>query len=184
MGDAVYKFIIISFLALGLAFYELSGGADFEPEQRIVVATAEAAPTPAAVIAPASADVTRSNAASLIALNPQVTTVSLETAQPTVAEPTVIQVAAPAPAPAVAETPEPEVVEVAAEPTPPADIRAVAGSRVNMRQGPGTNFSVLDTLDGGTQTEVLETNGDGWARIQVVSTGQIGWMAERLLTDG
>ena len=61
------------------------------------------------------------------------------------------------------------------------DIRAVAGSRVNMRQGPGTNFPVLDTLDGGTQAEVLEVNANGWAQIEVLNTGQIGWMSTRLL---
>jgi len=31
---------------------------------------------------------------------------------------------------------------------------------------------------------VLEVNANGWARIQVLTTGQTGWMAERLLTDG
>ena len=64
------------------------------------------------------------------------------------------------------------------------DIRAVAGSRVNMRQGPGTNFPVLDTLDGGTQAEVLEINANGWAQIEVLNTGQIGWMSTRLLIGG
>lgn len=175
----MYKFIIVSFLALGLAFYELSGGADFVPEQREIVAEAETTPqTP--IIQTVNVDVTRSNAASLIALNPQVTTVSLETTQVPVAtpEPAVVEIAEPVVV--VEEEPIAEVVEVAAAPL---DIRAVAGSRVNMRQGPGTNFSVLDTLDGGTQTEVLEVNDDGWARIQVVDTGQVGWMAERLLTD-
>ena len=176
----MYKFIIVSFLALGVAFYELSGGADFVPQERIVVAEAEIAPQ-LPVIETANVDVTRSNAQSLIALNPQVTTVSLDTT-PTAsvtAEPAVVEVAAPAVV--VEEEPVAEVVEVVAAPL---DIRAVAGSRVNMRQGPGTNFGVLDTLDGGTQTEVLEVNENGWARVQVVNTGQIGWMAERLLTDG
>jgi len=83
--------------------------------------------------------------------------------------------------PRAEETPAEPVVVAAATPL---DIRAVAGSRVNMRQGPGTNFSVLDTLDGGTEAEVLEVNANGWARIQVLTTGQTGWMAERLLTDG
>jgi len=168
------KFIIVSFLALGLAFYELSGGADFVPEERIVVAEAEIIEDTPVIQIP-DVQVTRSNAASLTALNPTITTVSLDTTP--VAEPEVIEIVAPI----VVEDPVVEVVEVAAQPL---DIRAVAGSRVNMRQGPGTNFDVLDTLDGGTQAEVLEVNSDGWARIQVLNTGQVGWMAERLLSDG
>jgi uncharacterized protein YgiM (DUF1202 family) len=163
------KFIIVSFLALGLAFYQFSGGADFVPQERVVAVNAPIT-TAVRVGQTTDASVSRSNAASLIALNPAVTTVSLETTAP-VAEPTVAVVAI------VEETPT-ETVAVAL------DIRAVAGTRVNMRQGPGTSFDVLDTLDGGTQTEVLEVNADGWARIEVLNTGQTGWMSERLLTDG
>lgn len=176
----MYKFIIVSFLALGVAFYEMSGGADFVPEQRDIIAEADVAPV-APIVETANVDVTRSNAASLIALNPQVTTVSLETTQAAVATPQPASVEVAAPAVVVEEEPVAEIVEVAAQPL---DIRAVAGSRVNMRQGPGTNFSVLDTLDGGTRAEVLEVNDSGWARIQILATGQVGWMAERLLTDG
>ena len=172
------KFIIVSFLALGVGFYELSGGADFVPEQPDVVAAADTTrETP--IVITSDVEVTRSNAASLIALNPEITPVSLETttAPTTDPEPVVVEVAAPAPA----AIQEPQIDDVVAQPL---DLRSVAGTRVNMRQGPGTNFDVLDTLDGGTQTEVLEVNASGWARIQVVTTGQIGWMAERLLTDG
>lgn len=41
----MWKFIIVTFGVLGLAFYELSGGADFTPEQRPQEAQATAAPT-------------------------------------------------------------------------------------------------------------------------------------------
>lgn len=168
------KFIIVSFLALGLAFYEFSGGADFVPEQRIVVAEAEVTnPTP--FVQTTNVQVTRSNSASLTALNPAVTTVSLEAAP--IAEPAVVEVAAPI----IVEDPVQEVFEIV---NVALDIRAVGGSRVNMRQGPGTTFDVLDTLNAGTEAEVLEVNADGWARVQILNTGQVGWMAERLLTDG
>ena len=172
------KFIIVSFLALGLAFYELSGGTDFVPQERIVTAKAPIAAQSAADQM-TNVAVSRSNAASLIALNPTVTTVSLETTTP-IAEPAVA--ASPTIAATTTEVPitEAAVTQIASA----ADIRAVAGSRVNMRQGPGTSFGVIDTLDGGTRTEVLEVNADGWARIEVVNTGQVGWMAARLLTDG
>ncbi len=64
------------------------------------------------------------------------------------------------------------------------DIRQVAGSRVNMRSGPGTSYGVVNTLNGGTDVEVFEVNANGWARLRNIATGQEGWMAERLLTDG
>jgi hypothetical protein len=170
------KFIIVSFLALGVVFYEMSGGGDFVPEGRIVTAKAQIVDE-RSIIETSDVSVSRSNAASLMALNPAVTPVSLDTTLVTDQQPVAIQVATPASEVQVTET----VVEVVAAEL---DIRAVAGSRVNMREGPGTNFSVLDTLDGGTQAEVLEVNADGWARIEVLNTGQIGWMSARLLTDG
>lgn len=74
--------------------------------------------------------------------------------------------------------PQTAVVEEA-----PLDMRAVSGKRVNMRSGPGTDYGVLDTLVRGTQTEVIEVNADGWARIRVMDSDQIGWMAERLLSE-
>ena len=72
-------------------------------------------------------------------------------------------------------------LEVAAA-EPNVDMRFVAGTRVNMRSGPGTTYAVLDTLDGGTAAEVLEVDATGWARIRLPDSDRIGWMAERLLT--
>ncbi|MEL6610444.1 MAG: SH3 domain-containing protein, partial [Pseudomonadota bacterium] len=69
--------------------------------------------------------------------------------------------------------------EIAA--APPADIRAVTGTRVNMRNGPGTNFEVLTQLVQGDQAEVLQSPGNGWVKIRVSATGVEGWMAERLM---
>jgi len=162
------KLIVGTFLILGFAFYELSGGADFEPEsQRAQVAEAQV------VEEVATPEVTRSNSATLISVAAE--------APAQADEAQIIQ--------AVVEVVEPEVVEeepvavVVEEAPAPLDLRLVAGSRVNMRAGPGTNYSVLDTLNGGTQTEVLEVNASGWARIRITDTGQIGWMAERLLSD-
>ena len=52
----------------------------------------------------------------------------------------------------------------------PVDLRAVSGSRVNMRTGPGTSYGVLDKLARGTQAEVIEVTAEGWARIRVVES--------------
>ena len=63
----------------------------------------------------------------------------------------------------------------------PVGLRAVSGSRVNMRTVPGTNYGVLDKLVRGTQAEVIEVTAEGWARIRVVETGQVAWMSTSLL---
>lgn len=175
------KFIVLSFVLLGLGFYELSGGAEFEPQVRgpAVIAATELAPA-------TQPEVTRAaNASSLIQIP-----------APAAEETATVQQAsfnAPLPAGQVLITPAPEavvevasaaaadeigIVEVAA-----VDLRAVAGEWVNMRSGPSTNYDVLETLPRGTAAEVMEVDATGWARIRVTDTGQIGWMAERLLTD-
>jgi len=167
------KFIVGTFLMLGFVFYELSGGSDFVPEgqteETVEVAVAETPVTEPVV------EVTRASTASLVSVS----------AEPNnVPEAEIIQ----AVAEVVEETPVEEVIEdvvteVVVEAPAPLDLRLVAGSRVNMRAGPGTTFDVLDTLNGGTQTEVIEVNATGWARVRVTDTGQIGWMAERLLSE-
>lgn len=63
------------------------------------------------------------------------------------------------------------------------DIRAVDGDRVNMRNGPGTSFSVLASLPRDTRVEVLTDPGDGWVRLRPINGGPVGWMASYLLTN-
>lgn len=176
------RFMIVCFLFLGWAFYELSGGADFEPELR-----AETVPAPEPVVEVALAD----------PVTPQVVE---ETAPETIQERLATALVTPAVTEAVTEqavalaedTASADIVEAVAEIAPevvaeiieepvPVDLRQVAGSRVNMRAGPSTDFSVLITLDGGTTTEVIDRNNDGWVLVRVQDTGQEGWMAERLL---
>ncbi|MCO4847970.1 MAG: SH3 domain-containing protein [Yoonia sp.] len=151
------KFIIGTFLLLGFGFYELSGGADFEPDVRPIAPTVIA--TTSLAIVPFDA--------------PVVTRAALETAPLVAIEDAEVITALLEVAPSAAESPVAVV-----------DVRQIAGKRVNMRSGPGTNYGVLDTLTRGMQTEVLEVNANGWARVLITTTGQIGWMAERLLTNG
>ncbi len=149
---------------MGMAFYELSDGADFEPETR----DAKIASIDTTQLEPVPFDqpvVTRAAAIELPALTANdIENISADIVQASLSTPA-------APTEAIPETPA-------------LDMRAVAGKRVNMRSGPGTNYSVLDTLPRGTEAEVLTVNADGWAEIRITRTGQIGWMAERLLTDG
>ena len=171
---AMGKFIFVTFAVLGWTFYEMSGGADFEPEQR---AETVAEPVEEVVIAEAPVDavdqeaeeitVTRASATDLVVV-PGATEAEPD---PLVAA----AVSAATTAPEVVAEPEPQIIT---------DLREVAGEWVNMRSGPSTNYAVLDTLPLGTQAEVIELSQNGWARIRIIETDQIGWMAERLLTRG
>ena len=63
-----------------------------------------------------------------------------------------------------------------------ADLRRVTGKAVNMRQGPGTSYEKVGQVLRGARIEVLEASGDGWLRVQVMATGQEGWIADWLVT--
>ncbi|MFQ1701217.1 SH3 domain-containing protein [Loktanella agnita] len=176
------KYMYVSCLFLFWAFYEMSGGADFQPPARpemvaevepevpaapLIVITETAAPQEEILTASSAdeADATLINAAiSAGAENsaevPETLTAgTIATAEPTLTEP---------------------VAEVAADPI---DMRLVAADWVNMRDGPSTTYAVLDTLPNGTAAEVIEVNRRGWARVRLAETGRVGWMAERLLAE-
>ncbi len=162
-------FIIGTCFLLFWAFYEMSGGANFEPtsqdlaelpsevEETSIQAT-RAAPLQSATLR--REDITDVVPASFIT-DPII--------EPAVQEAAVI-------------------VEAAAEPNlddfDQSSLRYVSGDRVNMREGPSTDYYVLDTIARGTKAEVIELSDNGWAQIRLVDTGQVGWMAERLLADG
>ena len=68
-------------------------------------------------------------------------------------------------------------------PLPPAaDLRRVTASRVNMRDGPGTLYPVVNKLNRDAAVEVLDDSGTGWLRLRVVDGEQIGWIAASLIS--
>lgn len=161
---AVTRFILVTFFFLAVAFYEMSGGAAFVPEQRI--AAADPVET-----------VTRADTVELASL----TVVE----EPVVAESLTVPLIA---APAVAEVPPQDeavvdaiVAEVAQAPAVVPDLRQVTAERVNMREGPGTDYAVMDRLVQGTEAEVLETDAAGWARVRVLDSGLSGWVSAEFL---
>lgn len=191
----------MSFVFMGFAFYELSGGDDFVPRKAeamdaakaIAAAEAEqkAGDADLAHVRPESATVpqaavTRDIAPPVAASArggdtspPEVTSgadtspvmlASLQSGLDMVPGP-VIRLATPRNA-TPAALPEPE----------PADIREVAGSRVNVRLGPGTGYGIVTRLPRGTSVEVIENDGAGWVKLRTVEDELIGWMAEYLLT--
>ncbi|MDA5557649.1 SH3 domain-containing protein [Shimia sp. MMG029] len=81
---------------------------------------------------------------------------------------------------AIEDTAIPASAEV--QPTVARDLREVRATRVNMRAGPGTSFGVVTVLDRGRPVEVLDQNNGGWLKLRDTETGQIGWMAARMVT--
>ncbi|GAA6210239.1 hypothetical protein NBRC116601_35320 [Cognatishimia sp. WU-CL00825] len=194
------RFISLSFLFLGWAFYELSGGGDFEPgkkrvseDQIVAQAAAPAAPAAplenlqtVAFVAPAALEATASTTSN----DAPVTLASVPTTKRLVGTPqptAVAEIAKLGPEkPEAADLPNLEVQPQSivaraslnfAEP----DFRRVKGSRVNMRNGPGTQYSVIAKLLRNSEVEVLQEPGNGWVKLQSLETGRIGWMSAKLL---
>ncbi len=213
------RFIIATFALLGWAFYEMSGGADFEPRSARL-AEQQAEPSPQAQTA--ATEDTEQAARATLPLDSNVTRVSLNlttvedvltggTTQPArivsalpdsgarTETPPADSVATPTILPSLAQSADETAVlrvstgfdalreaPATAAPAlaPPADIRRISGSRVNVRGGPGTGFEVVSGLVQGDAVEVLEDDGIGWVRMRPVDGGPEGWIATFLLEDG
>lgn len=197
------SFVLLSFVFLGFAFFALSGGASFDPDtvrdERVAARVAEReARIEAKNLSPVPP-------ASQRASNETVSRVSLNLASLDEA----LETETPAPVQAQPETPT--ITDAPVEATArltidreivlpsivfpgsrtaaasgvalgPADIRFVSGTNVNVRGGPGTDFSVVNQLDEGEQVEILDDPGNGWVQLRPVNGGPVGWMADFLLS--
>jgi len=63
------------------------------------------------------------------------------------------------------------------------DIRYVIANAANMRGGPSVDYEQVGRLAEGTEVAILQAPGDGWLELQVVATGETGWMADWLISD-
>lgn len=164
------KLIIFSCFVLFWVFYEMSGGSEFAPRERVVVSQA-----------PFGQAASRTNTVDQPTNATQVVTASYQPVETEMLVPVAATMTVQEPAPAtVIEMP---VVTPDLEPEIVIELRFVAGNRVNLRQGPGTNHQVLDTLARGTEAELIAVNDDGWAQIRLIESGKTGWMAARLLSE-
>lgn len=188
------RFILVTFAFLGWAFYELSGGSDFQPASarltdlkadplKPVVQADASQPersvrqAPAAKVTPvalrlASVDevLEPRRTPQAPAATPQARIEPAVLAEPEIILPSLIANTAPA---------TPQVVSSSRR----ADIRYVSGGRVNVRGGPGKGFDVVGRLTRGTEVEILEDAGNGWVRLQTLDGAAQGWMADFLLTS-
>ncbi len=212
------RLIIGTFSVLGLAFYVMSDGPDFEPRgvrtaepERVAKATKPApeplvevksdqlvtrsairlvkpsAPAPEPVPEKISEEDTKALLAQVAAgLNsdlslfddkePTFTLVDNEEATFTLAS-----LEQGATMQQVTVTEEPELTQEDVVEEPPKDIREVSGTRVNMRDGPGTIYPVITKVSIGKRVEVLDDPGTGWLRLRVLPEQQIGWISASLI---
>lgn len=210
------RFVLVSFAFLFWAFYELSGGADFQPRgvrpqppaPRITapapnlsapIKTAKLATTPAiaprrvpaAAPDPSSAQqkpgtstparesiaqISQSGMLSRLRVSGPNEVVSFASQDGGIASLGDIAANSANVAPQQAK---PLPVPVAPAP----DLREVIGTRVNMRDGPGTIYPVVARLQIGQKIEVLDTSGTGWLRIRTQATGTVGWVAASLTRE-
>lgn len=197
------RVIVITFAMLGWSFYVMSGGPDFEPrgmrtEQPVrLAAIPEPEPAPAptsraeelvtnvaarAVPARANPEPTSEEAAAVltqVAAEPlsqfstfdengtSFTLASLEDGVAGLGQVTVeVQDDV---------TPATQVIE------PEKDIREIAGTRVNMRDGPGTIYPIIAKAVIGQRVEVMGDSGTGWLRLRLLPDQRVGWIAASLV---
>ncbi|MEX0351367.1 MAG: SH3 domain-containing protein [Paracoccaceae bacterium] len=204
------RLVIVSFVFMGFAFYELSGGADFEPRG---VRGPKPETVAVAVAKPAPQTVPITSAALELVSEPVIEPQPIRVAQTETPEPVAqdalaqlaqVNVIAPSDslfqtgtqdtitlasledgllsAQTVTDAQEPEQPLAATLPEPERDIREIIGTRVNMRDGPGTIYPVISRLNIGHQVEVLDSSGTGWLRLRVLPEQQIGWIAASLVS--
>jgi Tol biopolymer transport system component/uncharacterized protein YraI len=107
------------------------------------------------------------------------------TAKPTVAAtatvpPTVPVVPTSPPPPTVAPTATPVPPTATATPVPP---KVTSKQLVNVRQGPGTNFSVAAQMPANTNTVALGKNEDGtWLQVAYPDASRPGWVSATFVT--
>ncbi|WP_254440859.1 SH3 domain-containing protein [Ruegeria arenilitoris] len=201
------RLMLVTFAMLGWFFYVMSGGSEFEPrgiraEAPPVVAAAEKPEPRPLVPSPATELVTK------VALRPakpsEPKPEPIPAADAVDTEALLAQIAAGlnsdlssfdntggtfslasldenAAVQVLDTESEPETAAAPAPAEPPKDIRIVSGTRVNMRDGPGTIYPIIGKARMGQQVEVLSESGTGWLRLRVLPEQQVGWISSSLI---
>ena len=189
-------YIPVTFIFLAVLFYQASGGADFDPSLATVaqneIAT-DTETTPKSDLRSSTGERAEDQtpppieSATFEPLSQPEPVLEPDRAEPEERPSTVIDVKVEEPEIEFSSLAQPDTqipdTSVAEQVLPERQVERllVAGPRVNMRSGPSTDYDIVVTLPQGTELSVLGRAND-WARLELVETGQVGWMAERLLT--
>ena len=169
----MYKFILISFGLLGFAFYELSGGNDFDGEA-LRLSRVDAAPVGEQAVPTLLAQAPQVNTPEVTRDSVDLISLEIEPAAAQIIQASLV----------VEQDTAPVVLPSIVDQLPAAsyDIRSVTSNRVNVRGGPSTSFDVVGKLVRGAEVEVLTDTGNGWVEMQSLDGSTIGWMADFLLS--
>ncbi len=196
------RLVLATFAALGWCFYVMSDGADFEPRG---VRTAK----PERVTAPPEPVALQHTRAEQLVTNVAARTPTVSV-KPILTKEDIVEIL-PEPATlesfsslsafddpsanitlasledgltGLRQVTEPEQQAEAETPTipePQKDIREISGTRVNMRDGPGTIYPIVGKVSIGQKVEVLSDSGTGWLRLRVLPAQQVGWISASLV---
>lgn len=199
------RYVFLSFLFMGWGFYEVSGGADFEPksakqvlgsetfvengvqaegdatELKTFEVVAEAAPS-ILVGDPSNLDAVNDSIAPIVSENgtsyEALGTIGFEAT----IDPSIDKTTPPAENENVFSLATLGEALEAETPVKVWDYRSVKGVAANLRSGPGKGFSVVSRLNGGARVRVLDDPGEGWLEIHHFKFDTTGWIAASKLT--
>ena len=201
----MWRFVVVCFFALGWLFYELSGGADYEPSPNSLQVRAElvrpkARPQPQqstrrertlaqveatmGQLEQAQAKTEKLSVTLAATRTDGLSIIEAETTRPK-AELLALKLPPRQQAPDTATDTAIDAAITSALGMPPADparLRWVKQTVVALRSGPGLTFDNVAQIAKGTEVAILEDPGHGWLKVQVSGGYQTGWLAEWLLT--
>jgi len=175
----MWKYLIVCFVMLDWAFFELSGGQDFEPASNTAMTVFETPTHEGDVtdrsfdreeVARAATDALRS-----IEFMEHADASSINDAQ-------VWKVSAEIATSAIIENVLDDMAPVVAAATPSVEnLYTVSVNRANMRNGPSTRNGIVDKLERGTTVRLLPSEQGSWVKLRVVETNRVGWISRKLL---
>jgi len=202
----MWRFVLVSFVALGWSFYVLSGGPDYAPvENSIQVQSRIEKPEPEPEEDSRQAELNRQlqTLAQVEAMMDSMEETEAETEELSVTLAAtrsdglgVIEAEASRPKAELLqmniddrnfETQESIDAAVSAalgDPSvDPSQLRWVKEGMVDLRSGPGLTFDRVAQVTKGTEVAVLEDPGHGWLNVRIVDSYETGWLAEWLVTE-
>ena len=167
---------------LGWAFFELSGGQNFDSALATSVSEV-VAPTDDAEPIDRSFDREEVARAATNALRSIEFDDHAEAAAPVnvVTDAVLWKVSADAETSAIIENILDDVVPVVAAVPSDENFYAVSVNRANMRNGPSTRNGVIAKLERGTAVQLLPSSSGSWVKLRVVETNRVGWISKKLL---
>lgn len=174
---SVSRFIFLSFAFLGWAFYEVSGGPDFQPRISAAIAATESA------VPSSSTRRLEQPTASLRENRSETSETGLIVTRMVIADETVPGRGITTYTMSATDVPNDRKLVFSlstAEPSP--EIRRIKADNVNMRTGPGTEFVVVDNLAVDTRVKLLDGSVRGWVKLRSLDSGRVGWVKRRFLS--